>query len=295
MSRQTVPAGEGVAVEAIDRRKALTAIGAISAVAASGAAFSVSRAHAAEMPETASTSQAVAIPAEMPSAELVELHKRFEAARTERIAAIEARDWIKDEWRHVWPLAPEEILGMANADFGRKTDDAERDIAGDYLYRETAPLTEHLSVKFREENETTCFFVDTVKELTDQIKELMKRPATGRTPKSLARNEKIRAEYIAYLESKIEPARAYEAETKRIREASGIEAAKQRVKAAETAFDETAGAMMDADPANLADLRLMAAAIAEWNDTVWGKKLGRSNLGSSLRFPKLFLSVTAAA
>ncbi|MFX7329178.1 hypothetical protein ABTI69_20540, partial [Acinetobacter baumannii] len=47
---------------------------------------------------------AEAAPAENP--ELIAAYERFVAARAERAAAEDALEWLADEWRHLWPLAP---------------------------------------------------------------------------------------------------------------------------------------------------------------------------------------------
>lgn len=65
--------------------------------------------------------------------DLLQAHERMIAARTELADAKSALEWIADEWRHLWPLAPEELLGGANAGFSDTT--AERDIVGNRVAR----------------------------------------------------------------------------------------------------------------------------------------------------------------
>jgi hypothetical protein len=70
--------------------------------------------------------------------ELLKAYKALQDARTEEAKAKDALEWLVDEWRHLWPLAPEALLGGANADrYGRDDNNAERDIAGRYLKRDT--------------------------------------------------------------------------------------------------------------------------------------------------------------
>ncbi len=50
--------------------------------------------------------------------DLLVAFKRLQSAQRELWDAEDALVWIADEWRHLWPLAPEELLGIANADRG---------------------------------------------------------------------------------------------------------------------------------------------------------------------------------
>lgn len=291
MPKSRIPAA-GEAVAAIDRRKALTTIAAVSATGLAGSAFAVSKVHAAEIRESASGDNVAGkVTTESPS--FRRLQDAFKAAVKEHADAIEARDWIADEWRHVWPLAPEDILGGANADgLNYLGDDAERDIAGRFIYRDTMSVPNRLSKQFREPGKKTCFQIETVERLSEFLQRFKDNPPTGRTEKSLARNRKLRAEYMAKLRRQITLARAYEAETARIRKASGIEAANQRIKDAKSAYKNVVGAIAAAQPSNFADLRIMASALAHWNETTLGNGLSHTTLGAVLDFPKAFLSVT---
>src|SRR5690606_11917372 len=128
-----------------------------------------------------------------------------------------------------WPLAPEELLRGANAhkdfDVGQS---AERDIAGRYLLRDKAPLTKRLSRKFRDEGGQTCFHLDTSEEMAERLAAWEEYHPAGRNPTKLARDEKRRRKAIKDFRNRLELARAYEAETSRLRDASGVKHARDR-------------------------------------------------------------------
>jgi hypothetical protein len=159
---------------------------------------------------------------------LFALLREHENATAEMALAIEERDWIAAEWRHLWPLAPEEILGGTNA-HTRGHAKAECDLAGKCLMRECAPLTKRLSRDFRKNNEVQCFTVETPEDIEERLAFRRARKIRGRSAKGLARNRRRQAADLRRLRRSLVLARQYEAETKRIREISGIERAKQRI------------------------------------------------------------------
>lgn len=169
---------------------------------------------------------------------LLKAYQRFLDARSEQVAAKDALEWLVDEWRHRWPLAPEEILGGANADgrFGSAPDNAERDIAGRFVFRDTAPLTTRLTRKMRGRNPRLCFSIETPEQIQAGI-DRWQTPRPGRTAASIARNLVEQQRILAKYRAALPLSRAYHAETERLRKASGVAQVTHRIKVAETAFD----------------------------------------------------------
>ncbi|OCJ02453.1 hypothetical protein A6U86_32240 [Rhizobium sp. AC27/96] len=155
------------------------------------------------------------------------LHKAHEALRN----AKDDLEWLADEWRHRWPLAPEEILEGMNAHISRDAN-AERDILGRYIMRDTSVLTKRLSRKYREKNATMCFSVLTPEEAEERMAFWISNVPNGRTPKSLAEAQGRRDKIIAELKHKLVLAREYSEETNRLRGEAKVDLAKQRIASA---------------------------------------------------------------
>ncbi len=194
---------------------------------------------------TASTAAAVAVAPKAHGAdaagelqaenpELIAAYSRFVDARTKLAEAKDALEWLADEWKHRWPLAPEEILMGANAQDGRYTTlPAERDIIGRYVLRNTSDLTQRLSARFRRELDRTCFSLATSAQEKERLERWRNQKITGRTEKALARNQAFADKSIRECELRLQLAERYEAETGRLRELSGVEAAQKLVKESE--------------------------------------------------------------
>lgn len=170
---------------------------------------------------------AEAAPAENP--ELIAAYERFVVARAEVAAAEDALEWLVDEWRHLWPLAPDQILGFANAD--DYSEGAERDIAGRIIKRDTAELGKKFTAEWVQRTRRTCFSVLSPEHLREVIAN-WERPRTGKTEKALARNRAYQAKFLAEYRQKLLLSEDYYAETARLRQASGVEAVKDRISAA---------------------------------------------------------------
>ncbi|ANL52837.1 hypothetical protein AMC86_CH01675 [Rhizobium phaseoli] len=162
--------------------------------------------------------------------QLITAYERFYEACAELKDAQDRLEWLADEWRHQWPLAPEELLLGANAQDGRYTMPAERDIIGRYLVRDTSDLTKRLAPKFRRENRKTCFALRTADEERGHLIKWTQSKPTGRTAKALERNRAYRLKAIQECELRIQLAEQYEAETARLRRVSGADAARQSVR-----------------------------------------------------------------
>ncbi|MCA2377585.1 hypothetical protein ATU3C_12575 [Agrobacterium genomosp. 3 str. RTP8] len=191
---------------------------------------------AASLPVTATTCVAVtAIQAEAaapaPIAEnpvLLAAYARLLDAQTELREAKDALEWIGDEWRHLWPLAPEELLGAWNANWGARNDGAERDIIGRFLLRDTSVLCKRLAKKQRQETPRACFFVMTADEASEIIALWTDSAPRGKSPKAIARHFAHRERVLAKTQQHLALAREYEAETNRLRETAGVEEAMPR-------------------------------------------------------------------
>ncbi|WP_158704450.1 hypothetical protein [Rhizobium sp. NXC24] len=195
--------------------------------------------------------------------DLLQAYDRLVAAQSEFADATKALDWIGDEWRHLWPLAPEELLGGANAHQNsfEYLKYAERDIIGRFLFRDTSVLTKRLAREFREQNERQCFHVHTSEEARKRIDELSQYTPKGRTEKALVRNRAWRNEGLAQWKQRLELAVAYEAETARLSEAAGVVPAAQRIVDADAAVKE-ASAKISMIPAFTHEgLRIKARAL----------------------------------
>lgn len=193
--------------------------------------------------------------------DLLRAYEALLAARAEQEDAKEALEWLADEWRHVWPLAPEELLRSANADKYGHRDNAERDIAGRFLKRDTSALTTRFSRKSRERPPVTCFSILTAEEASETIEIWTRQSPKGRTEKALERNRANRARIISEYQHKLALALDYEEETARLREASGVEQVKQRIAAANTNLRKVCGDISNIPARTQTGLHIKAEAL----------------------------------
>jgi len=216
MNKHTNSTAAAVTTTLISRRGILGAGLAISA--ASAAPTYVFAAHS----EAASSSAA--------DAPLYDLISQFAVAQAELGKAKSDLEWLVDEWRHRWPLAPEEILrGVGRQDTNWHK--CERDIAGRLLERETASLTHRFTKEWREKHPRESFHLVPSERLAEQIADVRSRPI--RTPAGMVRQRKQQEAMLRQLEKEFELAKAYEEETERLRELSGVEDLKARIRSAE--------------------------------------------------------------
>jgi hypothetical protein len=202
-------------------------------------------------------------PAENPA--LVAAYDKLIAAQAEHAAATDALEWLADEWRHLWPLAPEEILGGANAqihDGYGYPNSVERDILGRPLMRDKIELTKRLAKKFRLEGGQTCFIVDQPEDIAARLESWQATEPVGRTAKALAMKRAHKTQMVESLQTKLPLARHYHDETKRLREVSGANAARKRVKEALAQINR-AYSEIDSHPATTIEgIRIKATAVA---------------------------------
>lgn len=194
---------------------------------------------------------------------LMAAYDRFLAARAEVAAAEDALEWLVDEWRHLWPLAPAEILGFPNAD--EYTARAERDIAGRIIKRRTADLGRKANRHLVERYPETCFQVYSP-ELLQEVIERWEKPRTGKTEKALARNLAEQAKVLAEYRRKHRLSEEYHAETARLWEASGVEDVKQRIKVAKKALDKACSDVSYEPARTVEGLRLKADVLQVQDD-----------------------------
>lgn len=213
------------------RRSFLSALPGLAAASAIPTVIAVDgrTAHAAPGP-----SPIVAGPRENP--DLLRAYDELIASHAELAEAQDALEWLADEWRHLWPLAPEVLLGGANAHIGSCGNNAERDIIGRFMMRDTADLTKRLSRKFRMKGGKTCFSVFTSEECQKHIDFFTAKRPEGRTERALANNRAWIKDQIAWWKQRLVPAREYEAETARLRRESGVQNVKQRIADADLAM-----------------------------------------------------------
>jgi hypothetical protein len=219
----------------------------------------------AAVPASAAVAALPAEPALIENAELIAAYDRFLAARAEVAAAEDALEWLADEWRHRWPSAPEEILGFANADEkdgGHFKDiiDAERDITGRLVFRDTAALTKRFTKKQRQETPRTCFGVYKPDSLLQTIKG-WEQPRTARTERALAKKLADQKRILHEYREKLRLSEIYHAECARLREASGVLQVKRRIEAAKVELDRACSSVSYMPARTAEGLRLKAAVL----------------------------------
>lgn len=218
MSKRMFPAAaEGM--PNFNRRTFLRGMGSATAVAGVVAAPAVAEA---------------VISAQAENPELLRLHEELTARLQERAAAEAEIARIADEWRDRWPLAPEDLLGIVIMAKERAYDDgmwrAERDIAGEVLFRDPSMLSRRTSRRYRDDlmAAPVAFYIEKTDHIEKQLRDWENMPPKGRTPAALARNTKWVAGVISDYRSRLHLARQYDVKTARFRKISGMDAAKQR-------------------------------------------------------------------
>lgn len=235
--------------QTVTRRRVLLGLGAATASAAVVVAPSIAKSETVERKE---------------NPELLKAHEALKDARNEFAEATDALTWIADEWKHLWPLAPEPLLGCGNVDRAGRNEDAERDIIGRYIKRDTSDLTRRMSsAKFRRENPSICFAVMSPEEAREQLEFWKNRVPKGRTEKALAQNTATRAHFIADLELKLSLAIQYRAETDSMRKAAGVQQAKDRIETAKNHVRQIGIDISTIDAFTPQGLRIKADALTE--------------------------------
>ncbi|MGP4666384.1 hypothetical protein [Agrobacterium pusense] len=226
--------------------------------------------------------------------DLLAAYARLQDAQTELREAKDALEWIADEWRHLWPLAPEELLGGWNANRSARTDGAERDILGRFLLRDTSVLCKRLAKKQRQETPRACFFVKSSDEAAEVIALWTDSKPRGKSPKAIARHAADRERVLAKHQEYLALALNYEAETCRLREEAGVEQAKCRLTAAENAFFDTCSEISKIPAFSAGGLLIKAEAI---NATGYMDGFKRSDgiIGEMARFIQQVIDMSGRA
>ncbi|RWB98839.1 MAG: hypothetical protein EOQ56_19070 [Mesorhizobium sp.] len=215
-------AAEGM--PAINRRRMLLGLAAASTAAA---AITVA-------------SAAGCAPVENP--ELVRLGNRLSDASAEYLAALEEIEWIAAEWKHRWPLAPNEIT-WPRGDFTN----GERDIAGRFLRRPGEELRCVRDVR------NLAAIVATDRPLRHNASDAMR-----------ARH----ANWLATAKRELKIGKAYHAETARLRDVSGMDLAKARAAAAKKSLSDLVTAIMEQPGTTMEGMLIKAQAISTYEKSI---------------------------
>ncbi|TIL25714.1 MAG: hypothetical protein E5Y88_12255 [Mesorhizobium sp.] len=213
-------AAEGL--PAINRRRMLLGLAAASTAAAAITAASAAGCAPVENPE------------------LVRLGNQLPEAAAEYRAALDEIEWIAAEWKHRWPLAPDEIT-MPRGNYI----DGERDIAGRLLKR---PGEEHVR----------C---------VRDVRNLAAIVATDRPPRHNASEatRARRAHWLARAKRELKIGKAYKSQTARLRDISGMDLAKARVAAAKKSLSDLVTAIMEQPGTTMEGMLIKAQAVTTFN------------------------------
>ncbi|RWO24972.1 MAG: hypothetical protein EOS08_16215 [Mesorhizobium sp.] len=209
----------------INRRRMLLGL----AVASTAAATAVTVASAAGC-----------APVENP--ELIRLGNRLSDASAEYLAALEEIEWIAAEWKHRWPLAPDEIT-MPRGNYL----DGERDIAGRFLRRPGEELRCVRDVR------NLAAIVATDRPLRNNATEAMR-----------AR----RANWLATAKRELKIGKLYKVQTTRLRKVSGMDTAKARAAAAKKSLSDLVTAIMEQPGTTMEGMLIKAQAVTTFNKAI---------------------------
>ncbi|PSJ53660.1 hypothetical protein C7I85_27955 [Mesorhizobium soli] len=214
----------------LDRRRLLLGL-----AAASTAAAAITAAQPAPAAETAAKPELVALLAEL------------REAKAEKDAAIDAREWLIDEWRHLWPLAPEEITLPGHNEWDSQR---EVDLAGRSIVRPGEKYARHLRG------------LENLTRLAESMAGYVEK----------ARTEKNRARALAALANdrrNLRLGQEYYNEIERIKDASGIRAANARIDTAKEEIHRIGEALMAIPASSIACLTVKAEAVEIWVGTMF--------------------------
>jgi len=209
----------------VNRRALLASLAAATTAAAGGASASVSI-------------------SENPT--LLALGDKLAAAIAEYWEAVEARDWIIAEWRHRWPLAPDQITMTGKW----PTSSEEKDMAGRPIIRPG------------EERPRRVFTLQELNQWVGFVKHRIARTKSDRLrTKGVADLAKCRKD--------LEKGEAYWGEIDRLREVSGLNSAKQRIETARELIEKIAAEVMAEEARTMEGVVIHAQAVEAWA-VAWG-------------------------
>lgn len=222
----------------------------LTAVASTAAGASI-----VAFPATAATPAETAEPiAPVANPELVALLGDLKAAKDELAWAEDAMEWLFDEWRHRWPLTPDEITLRG---FREKHGDSEVDLQGRPVMRPGEQYARRLY---------------SLEDLAWHVDYMARRVKKARTAKTLA----FALKALAKIKHDLRLGQEYYREIERIKEASGLRAAKARVEAAKGEIYRLGEAIMAMPPSSIACLTVKAEAVELWFDTMFPLMRGQT-------------------
>lgn len=235
---------------AMSRRSLLMAFGASAAAAA------------APIPDAAAAPATLyaAVKSENPA--LAAAYADLLKAHSEHLDAKNALEWLADEWKHRWPLAPVEILGLPNADrFHLDDSNAERDLIWRYIHRDTTEMRGRLSAEFIKKNPKTCWSVQTAEELTKLAEFWEGAKVRGKSEATRLKSAAYNAQQAAKARQAIPLAVEYERQTADVRRQSRVNAFHCRVADSHTAMRRAANVVYSIPVTSARDLQIKAEAL----------------------------------
>jgi hypothetical protein len=146
-------------------------------------------------------------------------------AHAKHLDAKNALEWLADEWKHRWPLAPVQILGLPNADRYHLDDSkAERDLIWRYIYRDNAEMRDRVSTEFIAKTPKTCWSVQTADELAKLAEFWDGAKVRGKSDASRAKSAAYNAKQAQKAREAIPLAIEYERQTAEVSRLSGVNA-----------------------------------------------------------------------
>jgi hypothetical protein len=234
---------------AMSRRSLLMALGATAAAAA------------APIPDASAAPATLdAVKSENPA--LAAAYANLLKAHAEHMEAKDALEWLADEWKHHWPLAPVEILGLPNADrFHRDDSNAERDLIWRYIHRDTTELRGRFSAEFIKKNPKTCWSVQTAEDLTKLAEFWEGAKVRGKSEATRLKSAAYNAQQAAKARQAIPLAVEYERQTEDVRRQSRVNAFHCRVADSRTAMLRAANVVYSIPVKSARDLQIKAEAL----------------------------------
>jgi hypothetical protein len=215
--------------------------------------------------------------------ELLDAYRWFLATKVKVAEINEELEWLADEWRHRWPVAPDEILGW-RAD-NDETENAERDIIGRRIMRNPNDIPK----KKRHDDQSACFTVHRVEWLQRMI-ENHKEPRNTRTERARLRAKADQLRFLAEFTEQLRLSRKYHAEITRLRNESGVEEIHRRLARAKSDVAFAAAAVARADARTTVGL-VMKAQVIKHDPVVAQLALMNNTLGGLAHFVDAVLAV----